>query len=350
MRDALTREAATRALAITALGNEFTPVGEMIDERSIVNGVVGLLATGGSTNHTLHLLAIAKAAGIRLKWDDIAALSDCIPLIARVYPNGLADVNHFHAAGGMGYLMKELLSGGLLHEDVGTIVGKGLSHYLKEPKLGEDENIEWHDVPENSGSSNILATVEQPFSENGGLKMLCGNLGEAVIKISAVKENRHHIEAPAKIFLTQSALTDAFKAGKLEMDFIAVLPFQGPKANGMPELHKLTPALGVLQDRGFNVALLTDGRMSGASGKVPAAIHLTPEALDGGPIAKLRDGDMVRIDAVNGSMEVLVDDQEWRSRTATPGRQTDNVHGLGRELFANFRAAVGPANEGASVL
>lgn len=350
MRDALTREATMRALAMTALGNEFTPVGEMIDERSIVNGVVGLLATGGSTNHTLHLLAIAKAAGIQLKWDDIAALSDCIPLIARVYPNGLADVNHFHAAGGMGYLMKELLGAGLLHDDVGTIVGEGLSHYLKEPIFGNDDNIEWTDVPKTSGSKNILATVDKPFSENGGLKMLSGNLGEAVIKISAVKESRHMIEAPVKIFNTQSALTDAFKAGELDMDFIAVLPFQGPKANGMPELHKLTPALGVLQDRGFNVALLTDGRMSGASGKVPAAIHLTPEALEGGPIAKLRDGDIVRIDATNGSMEVLIEEQEWHSRTATSGPKTDSTQGVGRELFANFRAVVGPANEGASVL
>ena len=350
MRDALTGEAAKRALAITALGNDYTPVGEMIDEKSIVNGVIGLLTTGGSTNHTLHLLAIAKAAGIILKWDDIAELSDCIPLIARVYPNGLADVNQFHAAGGMGYLIKELLGAGLLHEDVGTIVGKSLRHYLKEPKLGQTDIIEWHDVADESGSKNILATVKEPFSANGGLKMLSGNLGEAVIKVSAVKETRQIVEAPVKMFTSQSAMIDAFKAGQLEMDFIAVLLFQGPKANGMPELHKLTPALGVLQDRGFSVALLTDGRMSGASGKVPAAIHLTPEALDGGPIVKLRDGDMVRIDAVTGSLEVLVDDDEWRTRTAMTAEHLNEIHGFGRELFANFRDSVGPANEGASVL
>lgn len=350
MRDELTRQATKRALAITALGNEFTPVGEMIDEKSIVNGVVGLLTTGGSTNHTLHLLAIAKAAGIILKWDDIAELSDCIPLIARVYPNGLADVNHFHAAGGMGYLIKELLGAGLLHEDVGTIVGDGLQNYLKEPKLDQKNQLIWDDIPQESGNKNILATADKPFSANGGLKMLSGNLGEAVIKISAVKESRHIVEAPARIFTSQSAMIDAFKAGILDMDFIAVLLFQGPKANGMPELHKLTPALGVLQDRGFKVALLTDGRMSGASGKVPAAIHLTPEALEGGPIAKLRDGDVVRIDAFNGTLEVFVDDKEWRSRTATDGSHINSIHGMGRELFANFRATVGPANEGASIL
>ncbi len=350
MRDALTAEAAKRALAITALGNEFTPIGEMIDEKSIVNGVIGLLATGGSTNHTLHLLAIARAAGIVLKWDDIAGLSDCIPLIARVYPNGLADVNHFHAAGGMGYLIKELLGAGLLHEDVGTIVGKGMKHYLKEPKLGKNENVEWVDIPQSSGNKNILATAQEPFSATGGLKMLAGNLGEAVIKISAVKEERHVIEAPVKVFESQNAMSEAFKAGELEMDFIAVILFQGPRANGMPELHKLTPALGVLQDRGFKVALLTDGRMSGASGKVPAAIHLTPEALDGGPIARLRDGDVVRIDAIKGSIDVLVNDGEWDARTPLSGDHLNNMQGFGRELFANFRSLVGPANEGASVL
>ncbi|MCM2291362.1 phosphogluconate dehydratase [Allorhizobium sp. BGMRC 0089] len=350
LRDALTKEAAKRALAITALGNEFTPSGEMIDERSIVNGVVGLHATGGSTNHTMHLIAMARAAGIQLSWQDISDLSDIVPLIARVYPNGLADVNHFHAAGGMGFLIKQLLKAGFLHDDVRTVYGQGLAAYTIEPKLGADGNVLREDAPEESHDPKVLARIESPFQPNGGLKMLTGNLGKAVIKISAVKPERHIVEAPAIVFHSQQAMQDAFKEGRLNRDFIAVVRFQGPKANGMPELHKLTPALGVLQDRGFKVALLTDGRMSGASGKVPAAIHVTPEAVDGGPIAKIRDGDMIRLDAVAGTLEVLVDAADFAARPAVTVDLSDNDYGMGRELFASLRQMAGPADMGASVL
>ena len=350
LRDALTKEGVKRALAITALGNEFTPAGEMIDERSIVNGVVGLHATGGSTNHTLHLVAMARAAGIHLTWEDISELSDVVPLLARVYPNGLADVNHFHAAGGMGYLIAQLLSKGLLHDDVRTVWGHGLAPYAIDVRLGENGQVERRPAPAISGDPKVLSTADEPFQPNGGLKMLTGNLGKAVIKISAVKPDRHVIEAPAKVFHDQQGLIDAFKAGELNCDFVAVIRFQGPKSNGMPELHKLTPSLGVLQDRGHRVALVTDGRMSGASGKVPAAIHVTPEAKDGGPIAKVRDGDMVRLDAVTGELSVLVDAAEFAARPAADADLSGNEFGIGRELFAAFRAVAGPASEGASVL
>ncbi len=349
LRDALTKAAAKRALAITALGNDYTPAGHVIDEKAVVNGVIGLHATGGSTNHTLHLVAMARAAGIALTWEDIADLSDTIPLLARVYPNGLADVNHFHAAGGMGYLIGQLLDGGLLHEDVKTVWGSGLSNYRQEPKLGEDGEIVWEKAAEISGNDKVLSTVAKPFQKTGGLKMLTGNLGRAVAKISAVKEERHIIEAPALVFHDQDAVQAAFKAGELERDFIAVLRFQGPKANGMPELHKLTPTLGVLQDRGFKVALVTDGRMSGASGKVPSAIHVTPEALDDGPISKVRDGDIVRLDAKAGTLEVLVDAESFAAREAATADLAANDFGLGRELFAAFRRVAGPADQGASV-
>jgi phosphogluconate dehydratase len=349
LREAFTREATRRALAITAQGNEFTPAGEMIDERSIVNGVVGLHATGGSTNHTLHIVAMARAAGIQLTWQDIAELSEVVPLLARVYPNGLADVNHFHAAGGMGFLIKELLKHGLLHDDVRTVFGHGLQAYTIDPRLGDDGNIVREPAPEKSVDPKVLASIETPFQANGGLKMLRGNLGKAVIKISAVKADRHIIEAPAVIFHTQQELQDAFKDGKLNRDFIAVVRFQGPKANGMPELHKLTPPLGVLQDRGFRVALLTDGRMSGASGKVPAAIHVTPEAVDGGPIARIREGDMIRLDAIAGTLEVLVDAADMAEREAVVIDLSDNEFGMGRELFAPFRRAVGASDRGGSV-
>jgi phosphogluconate dehydratase len=350
LRDALTKEATRRALAITAMGNEFTPAGEMIDERSIVNGVVGLHATGGSTNHTLHLLAIARAAGIVLNWKDISDLSDCVPLLARVYPNGLADVNHFHAAGGMGFLIKELLKGGFLHDDVRTVHGQGLASYSIDVQLSEEGTVRRLPAPEKSADPKVLSSISAPFQANGGLKMLTGNLGKAVIKISAVKQDRFVIEAPAVIFHSQHDIQAAFKAGKLDKDFVAVVRFQGPKANGMPELHKLTPPLGVLQDRGFRVALLTDGRMSGASGKVPAAIHLTPEAVEGGAISKIREGDMIRLDAVNGTLDVLVDDAEFAARSPVRADLSDNEYGMGRELFAPFRRHVGPADEGASVL
>ncbi|UWU14755.1 phosphogluconate dehydratase [Rhizobium sullae] len=350
LREALTREAAKRALAITALGNEFTPAGEMIDERSIVNGVVGLHATGGSTNHTLHLVAMARAAGIQLTWQDIAELSEEIPLLARVYPNGLADVNHFHAAGGMGFLIKELLKKGMLHDDVRTVAGQGLEAYTIDVRLGDNGTVVREPAPLKSHDAKVLATIETPFQANGGLKMLRGNLGKAVIKISAVKPDRHIIEAPAIVFHSQQELQDAFKEGKLNRDFVAVVRFQGPKANGMPELHKLTPPLGVLQDRGFHVALLTDGRMSGASGKVPAAIHVTPEAVEGGPIARIQDGDIIRLDAIRGTLEVLVDAATLADREPVTADLSDNEFGMGRELFAPFRRAVGASDHGASVL
>ncbi|MBY5745033.1 phosphogluconate dehydratase [Rhizobium leguminosarum] len=350
LREALTREAAKRALAITALGNEFTPAGEMIDERSVVNGVVGLHATGGSTNHTLHLVAMARAAGIQLTWQDIAELSEIVPLLARVYPNGLADVNHFQAAGGMGFLIKELLKHGLVHDDVRTVFGQGLEAYTVDARLGEKGAVVREPSPEKSVDPKVLSSIETPFQANGGLKMLRGNLGKAVIKISAVKPERHIIEAPAIIFHSQQELQDAFKEGKLNRDFIAVVRFQGPKANGMPELHKLTPPLGVLQDRGFRVALLTDGRMSGASGKVPAAIHVTPEAVDGGPIARIREGDIIRLDAIKGTLELLVDAADMAEREPVVVDLSDNEFGMGRELFAPFRRAVGPSDQGASVL
>ncbi|MFN3833252.1 MAG: phosphogluconate dehydratase [Allorhizobium sp.] len=350
LRDALTKEAAKRALAITALGNEFTPAGEMIDERSIVNGVVGLHATGGSTNHTIHLIAMARAGGIQLTWQDISELSDIVPLLARVYPNGLADVNHFHAAGGMGFLIKQLLKAGYLHDDVRTVYGQGLAAYTIDPKLADDGTVHREPAAEVSADPKVLTTIDKPFQANGGLKMLTGNLGKAVIKISAVKPERHVVEAPAIVFNNQQELQDAFKAGKLEKDFVAVVRFQGPKANGMPELHRLTPPLGVLQDRGFKVALVTDGRMSGASGKVPAAIHVTPEAVDGGAIAKIKDGDMVRLDAVAGTLEVLVDTAEFDARPLATTNLEDNEFGMGRELFASFRRISGPADQGASVL
>jgi len=351
LREALTREAAKRALAITALGNEFTPAGEMIDERSIVNGVVGLHATGGSTNHTLHLVAMARAAGIHLTWQDIAELSEIVPLLARVYPNGLADVNHFQAAGGMGFfLIKELLKHGLVHDDVRTVFGQGLAAYTVDARLGENGAVLREPSPDKSVDPKVLSSIETPFQANGGLKMLRGNLGKAVIKISAVKPERHIIEAPAIIFHSQQELQDAFKEGKLNRDFIAVVRFQGPKANGMPELHKLTPPLGVLQDRGFRVALLTDGRMSGASGKVPAAIHVTPEAVDGGPIARIREGDIIRLDAIKGTLELLVDAADLAEREPVTVDLSDNEFGMGRELFAPFRRAVGASDQGASVL
>ncbi|QFY59107.1 phosphogluconate dehydratase [Rhizobium grahamii] len=350
LRDAFTREAAKRALAITAQGNEYTPAGEMIDERSVVNGVVGLHATGGSTNHTLHLVAMARAAGIQLTWQDIAELSEIVPLLARVYPNGLADVNHFHAAGGMGFLIKELLKQGMVHDDVRTVFGHGLQAYTIDPRLGDNGAIVREPAPEKSVDPKVLASIETPFQANGGLKMLRGNIGKAVIKISAVKADRHVIEAPAVVFHSQQELQDAFKDGKLNKDFIAVVRFQGPKANGMPELHKLTPPLGVLQDRGFRVALLTDGRMSGASGKVPAAIHVTPEAVDGGPIARIKDGDIIRLDAIAGTLEVLVDAADMAEREPVVADLSENEFGMGRELFAPFRRSVGASDRGASVL
>ncbi|WP_420414405.1 phosphogluconate dehydratase [Roseibium sp.] len=349
LREALTKEAAKRALAISALGNEFTPAGEIIDEKAIVNGVVGLHATGGSTNHTMHLVAIAATAGIKLTWDDISELSDVVPLLARVYPNGKADVNHFQAAGGLAFLIRELLGDGYLHQDVKTVYGSDLSGYTVEAKLDEDGNVIRQNAPEISGDETVLAPARTPFQETGGLKVLTGNLGKAVIKISAVAKERHIIEAPARVFHTQEDFLKAFSDKELTGDVAAVVRFQGPKACGMPELHKLTPCLGILQDRGHKVALITDGRMSGASGKVPAAIHVTPEAANGGPIAKIRDGDMIRIDAVTGELTVLVDAAEFEARPAAQEDLTHHQSGVGRDLFAAFRANVGAADTGAHV-
>ncbi len=349
LRDALTREATIRALAITALGNEYLPVGELVDERAIVNAVVGLHATGGSTNHTLHLVAIARAAGIDLRWSDIAELSEQVPLLARIYPNGPADVNRFHAAGGLGYLMRELINAGLMHGDAATIAGGTIGGSIREPKLAGDGELVWSDVLQESGDDQVLARAAKPFTANGGLKMLDGNLGRAVIKISAVKPAYHVIEAPARVFESQSAFAEAFKRDELNMDFIAVLRFQGPQANGMPELHGLTPVLGLLQDRGHRVALVTDGRMSGATGKVAAAIHLTPEAKQGGLLARLVDGDRLRLDAVSGRLELLEDEAAVAARTAAQHDEATSESGMGRELFSAFRRIAGPADQGASV-
>ena len=348
LRDALTREATRRALAITQLGNSYTPVGRMIDERSVVNGIVGLHATGGSTNHTIHLIAMAAAAGIAITWQDISDLSDSVPLLARVYPNGLADVNHFHAAGGMGYLIRELLDAGYLHEDVQTVWGEGLRSYAIEPALAQDGTVVRNPAPKISGDQKVLSTAADPFQASGGLKVLRGNLGNAIIKVSAVKPERRVIEAPARVFDSQQALHDAFKAGELDRDFVSIIRFQGPKANGMPELHKLTTVLGVLQDRGYKVALVTDGRMSGASGKVPAAIHVTPEAIEGGAISRVRDGDVVLLDAETGTLELLVAAEELERRECDVPDLSANQHGFGRELFAGFRHLAGRADQGAS--
>lgn len=348
LRDALTREATVRALSLTAQGNDYTPVGHVIDEKAIVNGLVGLHATGGSTNHTMHLIAIAAAAGLQVTWDDMSDLSDATPLLARVYPNGVADVNHFHAAGGMGFLIQELLESGHLHEDVKTVWGNGLSGYKVEAKLIEDK-LAFEAAPKESALPKVLTGTANPFQQTGGLKLLTGNLGRSVIKVSAVKPEHRVIEAPARVFHGQEGLQAAFKAGELTGDMIAVVRFSGPRALGMPELHKLTPALGVLQDRGFKVALLTDGRMSGASGKVPAAIHMTPEAVDGGPISKIRDGDMIRLDANEGTLTFLGDEKEFFARTPASEDLRPQHFGMGRELFAGFRALVGVADRGASV-
>ena len=349
LRDALTREAARRAMAITAFGNDYTPLGAMFDERALVNGIVGLHATGGSTNHTLHIVAMASAAGIALTWDDFAELAEVVPLLTRVYPNGKADVNHFQAAGGMAFVIRELLGAGLLHPDVQTVWGGRLDAYTREPKLDADGGLTWHDGAAESGDQAVLRGVAGPFQATGGLRVLDGNLGRAVIKTSAITSERHIVEAPARVFHSQEELQAAFKAGALDCDMVAVVRFQGPKANGMPELHKLMPPLGLLQDRGRKVALVTDGRLSGASGKVPAAIHVTPEAVDGGAIAKIRDGDLMRVDAAGGRLAALVDEAEWAARLPAGADLSSSQVDVGRELFAAFRSAVGTADTGASI-
>jgi phosphogluconate dehydratase len=349
LRDEITKASAKQALSITALGNRYTPIGQIYDEKSVVNGVVGLLATGGSTNHTMHLIAMAAAAGIQLTWEDLAELSHAVPLLARVYPNGSADVNHFHAAGGMGYLIGELLQAGLAHKDVTTIMGTGLDGYLTEPRLAPSGGLTWTRSAATSADEKVLRSATDPFQATGGLNVLKGNIGTAVIKSSAIPVERHIVEAPAKVFHSQDELKAAFKAGELNGDVIAVVRFQGPKANGMPELHSLTPPLSVLQKRGLVVGLVTDGRMSGASGKVPAAIHVTPEAKDGGNIARIIDGDRIRIDAVNGTLEVLVDAATFNARPLASADLSANETGTGRELFAAFRRITGSADRGASI-
>jgi len=347
LRDALTREGARRALALSALGPDYTPVCDILDERAFVNGIVGLHATGGSTNLLIHLVAMARMGGIVLDWRDFSDLSTVTPLLARVYPNGLADVNHFHAAGGLGYLIGELLGAGLLHPDTQTVAGPGLHRYTREPVL-ETGEVTWRDGAGESGNDRILRPAADPFQPTGGLTRLAGNLGTAVMKVSAVAAEHRVVEAPARVFHDQAAVKAAFKAGEFDAgDVVIVLRYQGPKANGMPELHSLTPILSVLQGRGQKVALLTDGRMSGASGKVPAAIHVAPEAVEDGPIARLRDGDVLRVDGETGALEVL--DEAVLERPAAPADLTGNRHGTGRELFAAFRAAVGAADAGASV-
>jgi phosphogluconate dehydratase len=349
LRDEITKASAQQALSLTALGNNYTPIGQIYDEKAVVNGVVGLLATGGSTNHTMHIIAMAAAAGVILTWKDLAELSHAVPLMTRIYPNGKADVNHFNAAGGMGLLIRELLAKGLLHEDVKTIMGTGLSGYLVEPKLNGASGIEWHPAASKSHDESVLRSCDNPFQATGGLNVLEGPLGHAVIKTSSISEDRHVIEAPARVFHSQEELHVAFKAGELHRDVVAVVRFQGPKANGMPELHRMTPPLSVLQDKGFRVGLVTDGRMSGASGKVPAAIHVTPEAADGGAIAKIRDGDIIRIDATAGRLEVLGDQHEFAARIPVTADLTKNTHGTGRELFAAFRNLAGRADQGATI-
>jgi phosphogluconate dehydratase len=349
LREDLTREAVRQVLARRRDGGEFLPIGRQVDERTIVNAMVALLATGGSTNHLIHWVAVARAAGILIDWTDFSDLSAVVPLLARVYPNGSADVNQFQAAGGPGFVLRELMASGLAHADAASVTPQGMKAFAQVP-VKTDGAVHWQSLPAQSGDESVLRTVAQPFSATGGLRLLQGNLGRSVIKVSAVPEDRHVIEAPARVFDSQEALMAAFNAGELTSDFVAVVRFQGPQANGMPELHKLTPPLAVLQGKGLRVALVTDGRMSGASGKVPAAIHVSPEALAGGPLARVRDGDLIRLDAVAGTLEALVNDKEWAARPLADrtAEQSDiAAHDLGRELFAGLRRNVRTAEEGA---
>ncbi|WP_404992954.1 phosphogluconate dehydratase [Cupriavidus pauculus] len=353
VRDALTAAAAQRALALIARGSEYTPLASIVDERAIVNAMVGLLATGGSTNHTIHLVAMARAAGIIIDWNDFDELSAATPLLARVYPNGSADVNHFHAAGGVAFVIAQLLEAGLLHEDVNTVAGRGLKHYTREPVM-VDGVLRWRDGPTVSGDASVVAPARAPFSQEGGLRLMAGNLGRGVIKVSAVSDEHRIVQAPARVFDSQEALQAAFDADELNRDVVAVVRFQGPNANGMPELHRLTPVLGALQDAGHKVALVTDGRMSGASGKVPAVIHVGPEALAGGPLARVRDGDIIRIDAVAGTLD-LVGDSAVQGEFAARAPAVAQVDGfanfsMGRGLFGLFRRHARGAEEGGSAL
>lgn len=347
IREALTEAATKQALSITAIGNNYKPVSKILNEKAFVNGIVGLMATGGSTNLVLHLVAMARAGGIELTTSDFAEISDIVPLMARVYPNGLSDVNHFHAAGGLQYLIKELLAEGLLNNDVSTISGESLSQYAQEPKL-KDNNLIWEETCGNSQNENILRPYASPFAQSGGLKQLTGNLGNGVIKVSAVKEKHRIVEAPSMVFSDQSEVKKAFLNGELNRNCVVVVRHQGPKANGMPELHSLTPTLSVIQDRGFSVALITDGRMSGASGKVPAAIHLCPEAADSGPLSKINNGDIIRLNAMTGKLDVLNVDLSKRTPQITPDRSNSSY--CGQQLFEIFRSHVEPTDKGASVV
>lgn len=348
LRDALTKSAAEQVCRITEQG-DYRPLAQVIDEKAIVNGIVALLATGGSTNHTMHLVAIARAAGVIINWDDFSDLSAAVPSLTRIYPNGSADINHFHAAGGMALLFRHLLTLGLLHEDVLTITGKGLQQYTQEPFL-DGEKLVWRAGPEASLDLDVISAAEQPFDSDGGLKLMQGNLGRAVIKTSAVKPEHRVVEAPAVIIHDQNELEPMFQRGELDRDCVVIARFQGPRANGMPELHKMTPFLGVLQDRGFKVALVTDGRMSGASGKVPAAIHVTPEACQGGVLAQVQDGDRVRLDSLTGELQLLVGDEVLATRAPVQADLSANQFGMGRELFAGMRQQATGAELGASVL
>ena len=350
LRSALTDAAAERAVALTPQGGEHTPIGELVDEKTIVNACVALLASGGSTNHTMHLVAIAQAAGIQLTWQDLDDLSAVVPLLARVYPNGKADVNHFRAAGGIGFMIRTLLESGLMHEDVQTIAGPGLSRYTTDPFLADGGGLTWQEGPTSSLDTSVLRPATDPFSADGGLKVISGPLGTGVTKVSAVSTDHRVVTAPAVVFDDQADLLVAFGNGELDgRDFVAVIRYQGPAANGMPELHKLTPALGALQDRGQKVAIVTDGRMSGASGKVPAVIHITPEAALGGPLSKVRDGDILQVDTEAGTLEVP-DAEAILARESYGAAPSDLAwSGTGRDLFAVFRNAVGPADAGASV-
>ena len=348
LRDALTRAASQHAVKISQQGGSYMPIGHIVDEKSIVNAIASLHATGGSTNHTMHLIAIARAAGIVVDWNDFDELSKVVPLLARVYPNGDADVNHFQAAGGPAFVIRELLDGGFAHDDVNTILGHGLRNHCKEPFLDENDKVVWKDLPEQSGDEAVLRKYTNPFSDNGGLILVQGNLGRAVMKISAVKKEHHIVEAPAKTFDSQEDFMHAYQAGQLNQDFVAVIRFQGPRANGMPELHALTPALANLQDAGYHVAMVTDGRMSGASGKVPAAIHVSPEILAGGPLGLVRDGDIIRVDATQGTLEALVPADVWASRKMATADLSSSHIGMGRELFDVFRKSVSAAEEGAA--
>ncbi|WP_213994868.1 phosphogluconate dehydratase [Arsukibacterium sp.] len=349
LRDELTKAAARQVTRLTQLGDNYLPIGKLVDAKAIVNGIVGLLATGGSTNHTMHLVAVARAAGFIVNWDDFAELSAATPLLTRIYPNGQADINHFQHAGGMALLIRELLDAGLLHEDVQTIAGPGLRRYTQQPLL-KDGKLHWVDAPEHSLDPEVLATVAKPFKSHGGLEVLSGNIGRAILKTSALRDGTEVIKAPAVVFHSQHELDAAFKAGELNKDCIVVVRFQGPKACGMPELHKLTPPLGVLQDKGFKVALVTDGRMSGASGKVPAAIHVTPEAVDGGAIGRIKTGDMMLVDGNSGKLEVLVDEAEFNAREAAQSDLSHNFYGMGREMFGAMRAQLSGAEQGACSL